>query len=91
MSHINAIYYSFPDVLYIDNGPQQPSFCEHEPGGIVLRYSEEEGSPYGITVVDLKKNWATRYAELHSKVAAFLEVSSTDVENAVTRAISIAS
>ena len=80
-----ASYFPDGDVLYIDAGPSQHSFCDPGEDGLLRRYGIEDGLPSGVTVVGFDQVWATRRTELCEKVAVFLGVAVVDVESAVTQ------
>ncbi|MCW2239238.1 hypothetical protein [Azospirillum canadense] len=85
-----ASYHPQGDVLYIDVGPSQHSFCEPGADGILRRYSAEEGLPNGVTVIDFGQAWAKRRPELLGKVAGFLGVPADEIERSIAQALSVA-
>jgi hypothetical protein len=79
---VSVDYDRHSDVLYIALEPIQPAEGEDFPRGIVKRFSMEDGSPVGVTVVGFKRNaWDRDVLLLAAIATAHLLRSPSESEN----------
>ncbi len=63
------------DVLYISKGRPRPGYGDEGPEDVELRYSFDDDTPIGATVVAYKRlNWPKREADLSLIVANHLHI-----------------
>lgn len=62
------------DVLYVSAGNSAPSYIEDLPDGVMLRYSFDDDSATGVTVIEFYEAWHSRLAQLSKIIADFLEL-----------------
>ena len=83
MNPLKADYDSCADVLYLHKDRPVASTTEMD-DGLLLRYSCDDGSPSGVTVVSYRRDWLARRVSLSIRVAEFLGIDSTLVERVLS-------
>lgn len=74
------------DVLYVSLGKPVADEGEDQPKGIVLRYSANNNSPTGVTVLGFMYNhWDKHLLGLSKLVAEHLSVDPVEVQMAIER------
>jgi hypothetical protein len=77
---IEVDYDRHSDVLYLSLGSPRPDEGEDKAHGVVLRYSIEDGTPSGATVIGYRRyRWNEAVQDLSASIANHLAVSSKDV------------
>jgi hypothetical protein len=75
------------DVLYVSLGAPIPSHADEAPDGLLLRRSNAEDRPSGVTAFDFRQNWRDRRSAFYSLVADYLHVPTQVVERAIEKTI----
>jgi len=57
MNPLHADYDNSADVLYLYKDRPLASTTETDDHGLLLRYSHDDGSPSGVTVVFYRRDW----------------------------------
>jgi uncharacterized protein YuzE len=84
MNPLKADYDSRADVLYLHKHRPVASTTETHDDGLLLRYSCDDGSPSGVTVVSYRRDWLAHRVSLSTRVAEFLGIDSTLVERVLS-------
>jgi hypothetical protein len=71
------------DVLYISLGKPVPSYAEEAPDGVLLRRSNAEDQPSGVTALDFRNNWLAQRKRFYALVADYLHIPATTIEREV--------
>jgi hypothetical protein len=75
------------DVLYVSLGAPVPSHAEEAEGGVLLRRSDDEDRPSGVTAFDFLQNWRDRRQAFYAMVAGYLQLPERQVEHQIEHSI----
>ena len=84
MNPLKADYDSSADVLYLYKDRPVASTTETDDDGLLFRYSHDDGSPSGVTVVSYRRDWLAHRVSLSTRVAEFLGIDSGFVERVLS-------
>jgi hypothetical protein len=77
------------DLLYISKGTAREAYVvdSDEDDRIWYRAAEEDDSPIGVTIFDLRRYWRQRVHELVQLISSFLNVPSAEIEGRIRIAL----
>jgi hypothetical protein len=75
------------DVLYVSVGAPAPGYADEASDGILLRRSDRENTPIGVTAFDFRANWVGRRDTFYSLTAGYLHLPVDVVERSIEAAI----
>jgi hypothetical protein len=84
---LNVDFDAEEDVLYVCVGQPVSSHADEAPHGVLLRWSNVDNSPSGVTVVDFLKKWRDRRSEFYFLVAKHLPVPVQTIKRDIERVI----
>ena len=82
-SRLSVDFDAREDVLYISIGDPVPSYSEEIEDGVLLRRSNAEDQPSGVTAIDFRNNWLSQRRRFYVIVADYLRVPAETVEREV--------
>ncbi|WP_193540183.1 DUF2283 domain-containing protein [Rhodopila globiformis] len=90
IASLTADYDQDADVLYVPIGEPRPGMGEDGPDDVVLRYSQDDHQPSGVTVLGFRENgWALRTQALAAIIAHHAGVSAAEAQDIVVNATSV--
>ena len=84
INDVQVSYDSEADVLYVSKQNAIEALTEEDDDGLLFRYSMQDDSPCGVTVVAFRQGWAGHKEQLARRVSQFLNVSLDETKRAIT-------
>lgn len=85
---VEADYDRLADVLYLSLGPPKPDEGENTGQGVVLRFSMDDNSPSGVTVIHFKRlRWPDKIGVLSDIIAKHLRVSERNIKEVINSVV----